>query len=188
MTAYNRDRENLSRGADPLRSVSYTTEVAELELRLDAARLSLKDHRRTLREAEHRRDRAQAVARRYDGWLKVGWTLLNVGVLGLVGGVATVFVNALTPLPLGGGPILSTFLVSSLLTLASIIYLSVTHGTDHSYVQVNAQGMHSNRWITRREFADWRKHQAEEALDDVADKFTEVQELEARLAAARTAS
>jgi hypothetical protein len=173
---------------DPLRSVSLPRERVELEEKLNTARQTLKEYRKILREAEHRRDRAQAVARRYDGWLKVGWTTLNVGVSGLIVGVAAVFVNALTPLPLGGGPIVSTFLVFGLFTLASVIYLGATHGTDHTYVQVSAQGMNTNRWITRREFADWRRHQAEDALDDVTDAFTAVQELEAKLADARDQS
>lgn len=177
---------------DPLRSVRDEREstgarrttdadarVAELRRRRDSLRRSLTDARRELRTREHEAERAGNVSKRFDNWMKVGWTFLNVGVLGLIGGVVTVFLNALTPLPLDGGPIVSCFVTGGLLLLAAVIYLSSAHVYDGEYQRVGGAT------ATRREYFEYKQHAAAEQLDDVTELFTELQEVDAELVEAQ---
>jgi ABC-type multidrug transport system fused ATPase/permease subunit len=157
------------------RTTNADARVADLRHRRDNLRRDLASARRTLRTREHEAERAGNVSKRFDNWMKVGWSFLNLGVFGLVGGVVTVFLNALTPLSLSGGPIVACFVTGGLLLIAAIIYLVNAHIYDTDYQRVN------DGKATRREYFEYKQHVAAEQLDNVTELFTTLQEVEAEL-------
>lgn len=184
---YDRYREN----RDPLRddrsdsTLKPPDPVTQLKEQRADLRARLKDARSALREREHEAQRSRETARRYANWSRIGWAALNLGALGVVAGVVVVFLDALTPLPLGGGPIVACFVTGGVLTLAAVIYLCSLHTADHAYTTLNGSNGRE-RHVTRQEFADWRQHRAEEQLELVTELYTELQDVETDLAAAQT--
>lgn len=184
---YDRYREN----RDPLRddrsdsTLKPPDPVTQLRTQRADLRARLKDARHALREREHEAQRSRETARRYANWSRIGWAALNLGALGVVAGVVVVFLDALTPLPLGGGPIVACFVTGGVLTLAAVIYLCSLHTADHAYTTLNGSNGRE-RHVTRQEFADWRQHRAEEQLELVTELYTELQDVETDLAAAQT--
>lgn len=181
----NRDPLRAARDDRPDSALKSPDPVMQLKAQRADLRARLKDARRALREREHEAQRSRETARRYANWSRVGWAALNLGTLGVVAGVLVVFLDALTPLPLGGGPIVACFVTGGVLTLAAVIYLCSLHTADHAYTTLNGSNGRE-RHVTRQEFADWRQHRAEEQLELVTELYTELQEVETDLAAART--
>jgi hypothetical protein len=157
--------------------------VEQLTQRRRELRKKTNEARQSLRKAEHARDRARNVVRRFKELTRVLWTFLTLGSTGLLAGLVAVYVDTVLPLDLGG-PILACFLVGSPVFAAAAITLGVVHYLDHDYARPksrNSYGETVNEQMTRAEFADHLAFIAEDRLDDLTQLTVELQEVEEEL-------
>lgn len=150
--------------------------AASLRVQLDDVADATHRARRTLREREHDRDRADRVTQRWNRLLTAAWTGITIGALLTVVGIGFVVIDAVTPVLSFGGVVGALLGIGLPVVGVFVVTVMVATSLDHEYIWVENARVGKKK-MSRAEYTDYQRGRADESLDDLSDLLTRHAEL-----------